>query len=178
MTSRRSLPQRLPIQPGGLVRGAMGAQPCREFLGKCGSLWWACHGQRRAEPGPTLRPGSPVSLVPTVTTQQSWRAGRLTASALQRPQSPPWPTCPCDLPGISGHSQWEKPGWEGGYLSTAPGGQGPHSRVPALPHTDARSPQRPGSQDPHRTPPPSPGGAVPRPGARTRVACGQQRRST
>lgn len=97
---------------------------------------------------PTPRPGSPVAPAPTGTTRQFRRAGHPHGLCSATLQSPPRPTCPRDLPGISVRSQWEKPGWEGGRLSMAPEGAGPPQQGPRTP-TQTRAPRGgPG----HRTP--------------------------
>ena len=119
-------------------------------------MWWAHHSQRRAEPAPTPRPGSPTSPIPTIAGTPP--AGWLPSQPLQR-LPPPWPTCPSALPGSQDAASERNTDRKEATCPRPLGG-----RAPAFPPTGARSLRRPGSQDPHRTPPPSPG-VRPRPGS-------------
>lgn len=121
-------------------------------------MWWARHSQRRAEPAPHAEARKPHVTYPHDSRDPPSGLAALTASALQR-LPPPWPTCPSALPGSQDAASGRN---TDGKEATCPRPLG--GRAPAFPPTGARSLRRPGSQDPHGTPPPSPG-ARPRPGS-------------
>ena len=90
-------------------------------------MWWARHSQRRAEPAPHAEARKPHVTYPHDSRDPPSGLGCPHSLCSATPATPManLPLCP---PGISGRSQWEKHGREGGHLPTAPGGQG--TRVP------------------------------------------------